>query len=125
MSNEDLIMLEQERVAEKEDATERSPLKLQLTTNNLPQPFVIIEEVMQTISAHNTSCHCSLKVTRKIHDVIHCCKRKMQQNQQTTLHALFIRSIEPTPSHNENDGHDLQDETDISTSTESPSFFFV
>ncbi|XP_022257091.1 uncharacterized protein LOC106472841 [Limulus polyphemus] len=118
MLNEKLIMLEQDRDSLEEDVIETPSTQLQLTTNHLSQSFDFVE-VVQILSANDPRRELNLKVTRGLHDIMHYYKEKndimhyykekMQQKQQTTLDAFFVKRAEPTPHQGdyEDDDHEL------------------
>ncbi|XP_042227670.1 tigger transposable element-derived protein 1-like isoform X2 [Homarus americanus] len=89
LSNEDLMLLEQERAAGEEEATEAPPTPLQLTTKQMAKGFALIEEGLQIFAANDPNRERSLKVARAVRNGLSCYnelhKEKMCRKHQKTI----------------------------------------
>ncbi|XP_051865280.1 tigger transposable element-derived protein 1-like [Pristis pectinata] len=99
LSNEDLMLLEQERASEDADVTEAPATPLQLTTHHLSETLSYIDRVVDILSANDPSRERSLKAVRLLHDAMGCYremyKEKMRREQQSALDAFLVCKTEP------------------------------
>ncbi|XP_051868769.1 tigger transposable element-derived protein 1-like [Pristis pectinata] len=103
LSDDDLMLLEQERASEEVDIIETPPTPLQLMTNHLSDALSYIDQVVHILSANDPNRERSLKVGRLLQDAMSCYremyKEKMRRKQQTTLDAFLVfKSEPPSPS---------------------------
>lgn len=98
LSNEDLVLLEQERSAEEAEDQE-PPAPLQLQTSHLSDVLSYIDQVVHILSANDPNRERSLKVGRLLQDAISCYrqmyKERMRNAQQIPVDAFLIFKIEP------------------------------
>ncbi|KAG7172760.1 Tigger transposable element-derived protein 1-like 103, partial [Homarus americanus] len=73
LSNEDLMLLEQERAAGEEKGIEAPSTPLQLTTKEMAKGFTLIQECLQIFAGNDPNCEHNLKVARAVHNGLSCC----------------------------------------------------
>ncbi|KAG7173355.1 putative Tigger transposable element-derived protein 1-like 269 [Homarus americanus] len=104
MSNEDLIMSEQERVAEDVDVLE-TVHATSADDKTDDHVYALIDEATEVISANNLNREPSLRVSQSINDVMifykELYREKMLRKQHTAPDAFLVTStkLHPPPPH--------------------------
>lgn len=89
LSNEDLRMLEQERVAgEEEENSVAPPAPRQLTTVHMAKAFALLEEGLQILAENDPNRERSLKVSIGVNDTISCYRELYKEKMRRTKQAL-------------------------------------
>ncbi|XP_062888939.1 tigger transposable element-derived protein 1-like [Mobula hypostoma] len=103
LSDEDLMLLEQERASEDINVAEPPASPRQLTTSHLSVTLSYIDQVVDILSANDPSRERSLRVVRLLNDAMSCYremyKEKMRREQQTDFDAFLICKSEPSSPH--------------------------
>ncbi|XP_042221477.1 tigger transposable element-derived protein 1-like [Homarus americanus] len=94
LTNEDLMMLEQEQAAGQEEDIESPPTPLQLTTKDMSKAFALIQEGLQIFADNDPNRERNIKIARAVNNALssytELYKEKVRRKHQTTLDELFI-----------------------------------
>ncbi|XP_072121835.1 tigger transposable element-derived protein 1-like isoform X1 [Mobula birostris] len=99
LSDEDLMLLEQEQASQEIDMIETPPAPLQIMTNHLSDALSYIDQVVHILSVNDPNRERSLRVGRLLQDAMSCYremyKEKVRRKQQSTLDAFLVLKSEP------------------------------
>ncbi|XP_042222798.1 tigger transposable element-derived protein 1-like [Homarus americanus] len=122
LTNEDLMVLEQERAVGQEEDIESPPTPLQLTTKDMSEGFALIQEGLQIFADNGPNRERSIKIARAVNNALsfytELYNEKVRRKHQTTLDELFTLREKPKADDEADD--DLQGRAEESSAPPSP-----